>query len=164
MEEGSNLEALPTSVSPTEGILIGGAKKQGPSTSGVAGVVCYRMTDISKSFCLMYKVPWSGDNYWNIKIYDGSRAAGSDVYNELQNSAMKAGTPVAQKDLEQGSISLTDADGNKQDRPYSIYIKDVSMTNSGGATLQVSMGVKITGEKCLTLLEKCTFSTSRTVV
>ena len=117
MEEGSNLEPLPTTVSPTEGILIGGAKKQGPSASGVAGVVCYRMTDISKSFCLMYKVPWSGDNYWNIKIYDGSRAADSDVYNELQNSAMKAGTPVAQNDLEQGSIALTDADGNKQDRP-----------------------------------------------
>ena len=149
MNEGSNLKAFPTTVEVTEGVLAGGEKTPGPSASGVAGVVCYRMQDIAKSFCIMYKVPWSGDNYWNVKVYDGSKAASSDVYNELQNGAMRAGTPVAQKDLGQGSVEVTNDDGSKQTKSYRIFMKDVSMTNAGAATLQISLGVKITGEKNL---------------
>ena len=146
MNEGSNVKALPPTVPVTEGILIGGEKKPGSSATGVSGVACYRMQDVSKSFCLMYKVPWSGDNYWNIKIYDGNKPASSDVYNELQNGAMKAGTPISRKDLAQGNIAVTDSAGNQQERPYKIYLKDASMTNAGGATLQLSLGVEISGK------------------
>ena len=150
MGEGNNVKALPNTVEITEGVLMAGEKKTGYSRTGVAGVVCYRMQDVSKSFCLMYKVPWSGDNYWNIKIYDGNKAASSSVYNELQSGALKGGSSVAKKDLGTGEYTVTNDDGSKQKTPYTIFMKDASMTNSDGATLQVSLGVKITGEKYLT--------------
>ena len=152
MDEGSNVQALPALVGETEGILVGGERKSGVSLSGVAGVLCYRMQDISKSFCVFYKVPWSGDNYWNIKFYDGNKPASSDVYNDLQNGRIKGGSPVIiQQDLGNGTFEVTNDDGSKQNKSYDIYMKDVSMTNAGAATLQISLGVKIEGEKDLQL-------------
>ena len=128
MNEGSSVKVLPLEVAIEEGIQMGAVKEAGFSTTGASGVFCYRFQLISKSFCLMYKVPYTGDNYWNVKVYDGAKQAGEGVYTDLQSGAMKAGTPVAQKEL-------GDGDG------YKIYMKDCSMTNGGQSVLQVYIGV-----------------------
>lgn len=130
---------MPSVVETGDAVVFGGVKKTGVSLSGVAGVLCYRIKSITKSFCVMFKVPWSGDNYWNVKVYDGAKQATADVYNELQNGAMKAGTPVTRKDIAEGQ-EVVDDNGDNQQMPYKIYIKDSSMTSSEQASLTVLLG------------------------
>ena len=129
MNQGSSVKVLPLEVATEEGIQMAGVKNAGPSTTGVSGVFCYRFQLIEKSFCLMYKVPYSGDNYWNVKVFDGAKQASKEMYDTLQGGAIKAGNPVARKDIGEG-------DG------YKIYLKDCSMTNSGQAVLQVYLGIE----------------------
>ena len=131
MNQGSSIKAIPLEVATEEGIQMGGVKTTGPSATGVSGALCYRFKLIGKSFCLMFKIPYSGDNYWNVKVYDGAKQASAEIYNGLQNGAFKAGTPVAQKDIGAGE-------------GYKIYMKDCSMTNAGQAVLQVYLGLKET--------------------
>ena len=129
MNQGSSVKVLPLEVATEEGIQMAGVKNAGPSTTGVSGVFCYRFQFIEKSFCLMYKVPYSGDNYWNVKVFDGAKQASKEMYDTLQDGATKAGNPIARKDIGEG-------DG------YKIYLKDCSMTNSGQAVLQVYLGIE----------------------
>ncbi|CAB3998380.1 actinoporin [Paramuricea clavata] len=131
MNQGSSIKAIPLEVATEEGIQMGGVKTTGPSATGVSGAVCYRFQLIGKSFCLMFKVPYSGANYWNVKVYDGAKQASADIYNGLQNGAFKAGTPVARKDIGAGE-------------GYKIYMKDCSMTNAGQTVLQVYLGLEET--------------------
>ena len=122
-----------------DAVVFGGVKKSGVSLSGVSGAICYRIQNVPKSFCIMFKVPWSGDNYWNVKVYDGAKQANADIYNDLQNGAMEAGTAVSRKYLAEGD-EIVDDDGVNQNMPYKIYIKDSSMTSSEQASLTVYLG------------------------
>jgi hypothetical protein len=131
MKQGSSIKVLPLEVATEEGVQMGGVKNGGPSPTGVSGALCYRFQLISKSFCLMFKVPYTGDNYWNVKVYDGAKQANEEIYDDLQGGATKAGNPVARKDIGEGE-------------GYKIYMKDCSMTNSGQAVLQVYVGLSET--------------------
>ena len=139
MHEGSSVQTMPSVVETGDAVIFGGVKKSGVSLSGVSGAICYRIKSITKSFCVMFKVPWSGDKYWNVKVYDGAKQASADVYNDLQNGAMKAGTPVTRKNIAEGD-QVVDDNGNSQQMPYNIYIKDSSMTSSEQASLTVLLG------------------------
>ena len=136
MNEGSFLKPLPAEVAPDEGMQLGGVKKTGISTTGVSGAFCYKMQYVERSFCVMFKVPYSGDNYWNVKVYEGTKQASDEVYNDLQQNAIKAGEPVQRKDIAQGEF-----DGDM----FKVYVKDVSMTNSGQSILQVMVGLEQIG-------------------
>jgi hypothetical protein len=129
MNEGFSKESLPFVVEREQGIQLGAEKASGPSTTGVSGVFCYRFNFIEKSFCLMYKVPYSGHNQWNVKVFPGAQQASAEVYELLQDGAMEAGTPVAENVIGEG-------DG------YQIELKDCSMTNAGQSVLQVYLGIR----------------------
>ncbi|XP_028413309.1 DELTA-stichotoxin-She4a-like [Dendronephthya gigantea] len=129
MKEGSLTEALPLNVPVEEGFMMGGVKKTGPSTTGVSGAFCYGFEEAPESFCVMFKLPWSGDNKWNVKVYPEQKQASESVYNDLQNGATNANQPITKKVIYTG-------DG------YQFFIKDVSMTSSPQATLSISFGVE----------------------
>ena len=129
MKEGSLVKVLPPNVPVEEGVLMGGVKKTGPSATGVSGAFCYNFEESSESFCVMFKVPWSGDNQWNLKVYPERKQAAESVYNDLQNGAIKASQPITKKVVYTG-------DG------YQFFVKDASMTSSGQANLQLSFGVE----------------------
>ena len=129
MKDGSLTEALHTNVPVEEGFMMGGVKDTGPSATGVSGAFCYGFEEAVESFYVMFKVPWSGDNQWNVKVYPEQKQASQSVYNDLQNGAIKANQPITKKVIYTG-------DG------YQFFVKDVSMTNSPQATLTISFGVE----------------------
>ncbi|XP_028411474.1 uncharacterized protein LOC114534094 isoform X4 [Dendronephthya gigantea] len=129
MKEGSLIKVLPPNVPVEEGVLMGGVKKPGPSATGVSGAFCYGFEEAPESFCVMFKLPWSGENQWNVKVYPEQKQASESVYNDLQKDAIKASQPITKKVIYTG-------DG------YQFFIRDASMTNSGQANLQFSFGIE----------------------
>ena len=125
MDVGSSLKSLPLEVSRDEGLQLAGVKPTGINTQGVAGCICYKFKFIPRSFCIMFKVPYSGDNYWNIKVYSGTKRADKATFDELVSSSpFKAGTPVGEKQISDG-----------------VFIKDASMTTSGQSILTILVGI-----------------------
>ena len=128
MQEGTFLEPLPYHIESESGVQLAAEKKAGASATGVSGVFCYELGH--KSFCIMFNVPYNGDNVWNVKIYNGRQVASETVYDELHQEPIQSGTHIKQKVL--GEISK-----NKD-----IFIEDCAMMEAGQSILQVNLGTE----------------------
>ena len=133
MNEGAGNSDMPQSVETGNGYDMELLQKVGENKKGVSGVICYYLSDIVKSFCLMFKVPYNVDNKWNVKVYEGKTKANADVYNTLQTNAVDGGNTIGRKDLYKGNLEGT---------PYTVYMEKASMDNSPKASLNVTIGVE----------------------
>ena len=132
MNEGADGEFL-ASVETGAGYEMSRVQKDGETNKGVSGVICYHLPDISKSFCLMFNVPYDVDNKWNVKVYDGEIEANADVYNELQTDAIDGGKAIDRQNLDQVTVG---------DESYNIFMADCNMSNSPKSALQVNIGLE----------------------
>lgn len=133
MSEGADGE-LPASVVTGDGYEMTRVQKDGEGKKGVSGAICYHLSDISKSFCLMFKVPYDVNNKWNVKVYDGEVQASADVYNDLQDDAIDGGNAIDRRVLYQGEVQGTS---------YNVYMAQCNMSNAAKSALQVSVGVEL---------------------
>ena len=133
MNEGADGEFL-ASLKTGDGYEMTRVQKDGETNKGVSGVICYHSSDILKSFCLMFKVPYDVDNKWNVKVYDGEIEANADVYNELQTDAIDGGNAIDRQNLYQGTI---------EDQSYNVFMTECNMSNSPKAALQVTVGLEL---------------------
>ena len=134
MNEGADNSQMPKSVTTGDRYEIDLLQKDGETKKGVSGVICYNFADISKSFCLMFKVPHNVDNKWKVKVYEGEKQANADVYNDLQAKAIDGGNAIDRRDLYEGTLDGTS---------YKIFMKQCNMSNSPKSTLQVTVGLEL---------------------
>lgn len=59
--------------------------EEGSDKGKVFGVLAYYIRDIRKTLAVMWADPYMTDNYWNIRLYDGQKAADYEMFSDLQD-------------------------------------------------------------------------------
>lgn len=59
--------------------------EEGSDKEEVFGVLAYYIRDIRKTLAVMWADPYTAHNHWNIRLYDGQKAADSKMFSDLQD-------------------------------------------------------------------------------
>nr|A0A2Z5Z9H5.1 RecName: Full=Deep sea actinoporin Cjtox II; AltName: Full=DELTA-actitoxin-Cja1b; Short=DELTA-AITX-Cja1b; Flags: Precursor [Cribrinopsis japonica]BBC77265.1 actinoporin [Cribrinopsis japonica] len=86
---GTSDVVLPYSVPNGKAFLYDGKKTRGPVATGAVGVLAYSMSD-GNTLGILFSVPYDYnwyENWWNIKVYSGSKRANKWMYENLYYNA-----------------------------------------------------------------------------
>lgn len=86
---GTSDVILPNEVPNEKAVLYNARKTAGPVATGAVGALGYTMAD-GNTLGVMFSVPFDYDlysNWWNAKVYEGSKPVDSAMYADLYGSA-----------------------------------------------------------------------------
>ena len=88
-ESGTSDTILPYEVPNKKAALYDARKTSGPVATGAVGVLGYKMED-GNTLGVMFSVPFDYNlysNWWNAKVYEGTKPVDKSMYDDLYSSA-----------------------------------------------------------------------------
>ena len=85
---GTSDEVLPINVNTDEAVTYPARKTNGPTATGVVGVLCYYIPIRSNSLCVMFSVPFDYNlysNWWDVQVFSGRVTPDKALYNQMYN-------------------------------------------------------------------------------
>ena len=125
-ESGTSDVVLPEELAPQQAVLYNARKTNGPTATGAVGVVGFQMSD-GNTLGVMFSVPFDYNlysNWWNAKVYEGSKSVNHDMYKDLYYDA--------------DPFKGDDQYHEREDIGQGYKVKGV-MSSSGTCTLMVSI-------------------------
>ena len=126
---GTSDDVLPKTVQTAEAATYPARRTNGPTGTGVVGVLCYYMPVPDKSLCVLFSVPFDYNlysNWWAANIYPGVVMPDKMLYN-----VMKFEVPYPGDDINHYRKLLD----------FGFIMEDGIMSSSGEAKLMLTIGL-----------------------